>query len=78
MAECGGEPEKQLWTYNASGLGEIMNKDGLSAQCLNVANCQADVIYDGCSPKQPFGCGNNEAFYYVPATNRIISKVSCR
>lgn len=71
MQECGGEPAAQVWTYNASGLGEIRNRN----QCLNVANCDKEIIYDGCSPKQPFGCGNNEAFFYEPSTHRLISKV---
>jgi hypothetical protein len=77
MAECGGEPALQQWSYNASGLGEVSNvATGGHRSCLNVANCQSEVIYDGCSPAQPFGCGSNEAFTYDAVTHTLTSHLA--
>jgi alpha-galactosidase len=53
LAECGGEPTLQNWTLSdASHLpsfppGFLLNS--ASQQCLNVDNCQTEVIYDGCT-----------------------------
>ena len=77
MAECGGEPERQQWSYNATGLGEVRNVFR-GAVCLNVRGCETSVIYDGCSPAQPFGCGSNEAFAYDDGAHRLVSRLPGR
>ena len=53
LAECKGEPSLQNWTLSDSTNlptfppGFLLNP--ASSNCLNVANCQTEVIYDGCT-----------------------------
>jgi len=46
VAECGGEPSAQAWSFDAPAAGYIRNN--ASGFCLNIANCQSEMIYDGC------------------------------
>jgi hypothetical protein len=47
VAECGGEPAAQNWTFNAPAAGFLTN--AASRTCLNVDACGSAVIYDGCT-----------------------------
>jgi len=47
VAECGGEPTYQQWIFNYPMTEFLYNN--ASTQCLNVDNCQTDIIYDGCT-----------------------------
>ena len=63
LAECGGEPTLQNWTLSdASHLptfppGFLFNP--ASEQCLNVDNCQTEIIYDGCTTQKGTCSGPN-------------------
>eukprot|EP00045_Choanoeca_perplexa_P013128 m.147065 g.147065 ORF g.147065 m.147065 type:complete len:541 (-) comp16248_c0_seq17:36-1658(-) len=46
VAECGGEPDLQIWTLNEPMTGLLRNNK--SSTCLNVADCKTSVIYDDC------------------------------
>ena len=47
LAECGGEPSAQNWTWDAPAPGFLTN--AASRQCLNVEACGSTIVYDGCS-----------------------------
>lgn len=51
LAECGGEPSLQNWTFNQPGFPPFFLYNVASAQCLNVEGCDTVVIYDGCTTK---------------------------
>jgi hypothetical protein len=44
VAECGGEPDMQLWTLSNS---TVFNK--ATREYVAMAGCQSELIYDGCS-----------------------------
>ena len=46
VAECGGEPASQNWTWNSPAAGFLTN--AAASLCLNVDQCGSPVIYDGC------------------------------
>ena len=46
VAECGGEPTYQNWTFSTPAEDFLYN--GASNQCLNVDACGTLVIFDGC------------------------------
>lgn len=47
VAECGGEPAGQTWKFNVPATDYLNN--AANNVCLNVANCETEVIYDGCT-----------------------------
>jgi hypothetical protein len=47
VAECGGEPGLQNWTYGVP-LAQFL-QNAATAQCLNVDDCGTPIIYDGCT-----------------------------
>ena len=49
VAECGGEPEAQEWTFEASGpeAGYVSNMAG--KVCLDVDSCQTWITYGACN-----------------------------
>jgi hypothetical protein len=51
VAECGGEPAAQVWTFDTPAAGFLSNKAAPAAAptCLNVDACGTEVIYDGCT-----------------------------
>jgi hypothetical protein len=59
VAECGGEPAAQNWTLNDPAVGFLSNTPsaGAAPVCLNVADCQTEVIYDGCTTSGPTCAG---------------------
>jgi len=48
MAECGGEPALQNWTFTQPGFPPSFVFNAASDQCLNVEACASTIIYDGC------------------------------
>lgn len=48
MAECGGEPALQNWTFSHPGFPPSFLFNAESEQCLNVESCATVIIYDGC------------------------------
>ena len=69
VAECGGEPAAQNWTFNAPAPGFLTN--AANRVCLNAANCGAQLVYDGCSTSgkscNPPGRFYNEQFALQPS-----------
>lgn len=69
VAECGGEPSAQAWSFDTPAAGFIRNN--ASGSCLNVANCESDMIYDGCVTSgttcNPAGHFYNEQFSLTAA-----------
>jgi hypothetical protein len=63
VAECGGEPAYQNWTFGVPVQGFLQNP--ASNQCLNVDNCQSQIIYDGCTYHGVScgGGGQNSSYY---------------
>lgn len=55
VAECGGEPAYQSWTYGAPAPQFFYNN--ASNQCLNVEGCGTTIIYDSCTIKGPTCAG---------------------
>jgi Alpha galactosidase A/Alpha galactosidase C-terminal beta sandwich domain len=47
VAECGGEPTYQNWTYGSPATEFLFNS--ASDQCLNVEACGTTIIFDGCT-----------------------------
>lgn len=47
VAECGGEPTLQNWTFGAPASQFLWN--AASDQCLNVESCGSTIIYDSCT-----------------------------
>jgi hypothetical protein len=47
LRECGGEPSLQQWIFNEPMSGFFHNN--ATNMCINVDNCQTEVIYDGCT-----------------------------
>jgi hypothetical protein len=47
VAECGGEPAAQNWTFDAPAPGFLTN--AANRVCLNAANCASNLVYDGCT-----------------------------
>lgn len=47
VEECGGEPSQQQWQFNTPMSGFVYN--AATQLCLNVANCETQIIYDGCT-----------------------------
>ena len=60
VAECGGEPDAQNWTFNAPAQGYLTNS--ANKVCLNVDSCKTAVIYDGCTTTGPT-CNPAGKFY---------------
>ena len=64
VAECGGEPQAQNWTFDRPALGFLTN--AANAVCLNVDDCASALIYDGCTTSGTTCAGvgkfNNEEF----------------
>jgi len=46
VAECGGEPDAQIWQLGSVYSGFLSNAH--TKTCLNVDDCGSKVIYDGC------------------------------
>lgn len=57
LAECGGEPTYQIWEFNQP-MTEFLSNSA-SGLCLNVDNCQTDIIYDGCTTTGSTCSGKN-------------------
>lgn len=58
VAECGGEPELQRWTYGSPAPQFFVNN--ATQQCLNVNDCKTEVQYDQCTTKAAT-CGGRSA-----------------
>jgi hypothetical protein len=69
VAECGGEPAAQNWTFGAPAAGYLSN--AANRVCLNAANCATQLIYDGCVTSgrtcNPPGTFFNEQFALEPS-----------
>ena len=63
VAECGGEPGAQNWTFDAPSPGFLTN--AANRVCLNVDDCGTQVIFDACTtPAQSNGtCAGKGKFY---------------
>jgi len=58
VAECGGEPSAQNWTFNAPASGFLTN--AANDVCLNVADCETAIIFDGCTTTGSTCSGKNK------------------
>jgi hypothetical protein len=69
VAECGGEPAAQNWTFNSPAQGYLTN--AANRVCLNAASCGAALVYDGCTTSgktcNPAGTFYNQQFALQPS-----------
>ncbi len=68
MAECGGEPILQKWSFSAANSPPgfppdfLVNAAGAELTCLNVEACESTIIYDGCTISGPGTCSGPGTF----------------
>jgi hypothetical protein len=67
VAECGGEPAAQNWTFGAVAPEFLSN----GRTCVNAANCGTQLVFDGCTTSgrtcNPPGSFANQQFVLAPS-----------
>ena len=70
LAECGGEPELQVWEFNTPATSFVYNAK--TKQCLNVEGCRSILIYDGCTyDAGRMGCDGTASLPYPNEMFRV-------